>query len=51
MILLKATVSRKDLKSPSSVATQEVQKYDDDQNMAAFFSPMIDMICRLINEP
>lgn len=51
MILLRATVSRKDLKCPNSVATQEFEKYDDDQNMAAFFSSMIDMIYRLINEP
>lgn len=51
MILLKATVPRKDLKFPNSVATQEIQKYDNDQNMAAFFSPMINMLCRLINEP
>lgn len=51
MILLKAIISRKNLKCQNSVKTEEFDTDKDDQNAVTFFSPMVDMLCQFIDRP
>lgn len=51
MILLKAIISRKNLKCQNSVKTEEFDTDKGDQNAVTFFSPMVDMLCQFIDRP